>query len=669
MKLLLSLSVVILFVAATQPLDCGCVPENSVKCDNVTGVCQCRDGWTGQDCSQDVDECLQTSNPCGNASNATCNNTPGAYTCECENGTWWGATGECLESLPFQCEKSADIVFVMDSSGSIGTNNFQRQLTFAANVAAFMRLSSKEIRFGLVEFDLDAVKVFDLNAYDSDADLRQAIMNVTYLGQGTRTDKALQLLTSEQMFSEAAGGRDDAPDIIITITDGRSNEPKLTKEAALKLKASDVTMFAVGIADSVDLSELETLSTRPELVLLADNFTTLDEILSPLLNKTCTVIQELQVNYQYVPNVCKGGDFTNGVAVLPYPGDCTKLIQCYYSELSKKTLVVIRRCPLGEFWNQNTSECAPSWKVQCPFDQCQGGCEQGSPWDNSLTEVDGVMTYPMEANKRGYFACDKGRSLPKCCPKNVGYVPGVGCSLSLNADLECGPESSCGDGVGVCKKVPAWDNRNSFLELTQTLGYYPVSCIYADFNIVDCRCNVKTLNDQYHDKSSCTPYFQTNISEDCAEEVYQVPALGRTFEKSAVTIKFSLSLSSPHFQVVSTPESQCQGCVGLKVWGDMDTINVALGNKQNKSQAAVLWRNATGDLDITVVIHEGMITFGVTQGRYEVVTSVEALVTSDTLKCSYRVKTKSDFKNTCILSQLQILNCNYSFDNIYNVSS
>jgi len=63
-------------------------------------TCKCTSGWTGYNCSEDIDECLSVS-PClyGN-----CNNTRGDYTCECESG-WEGKNcstdiNECLTTKP-----------------------------------------------------------------------------------------------------------------------------------------------------------------------------------------------------------------------------------------------------------------------------------------------------------------------------------------------------------------------------------------------------------------------------------------------------------------------------------------------------------------------------------------------------------------------------------------
>ncbi|XP_052789096.1 protein crumbs-like isoform X2 [Mya arenaria] len=65
-----------------------CHNNQSTGCtQNITTTphtyqCTCKAGWTGQNCSEDIDECV--SSPCRNG--GTCNNNPGSYMCACANG-------------------------------------------------------------------------------------------------------------------------------------------------------------------------------------------------------------------------------------------------------------------------------------------------------------------------------------------------------------------------------------------------------------------------------------------------------------------------------------------------------------------------------------------------------------------------------------------------------
>ncbi|XP_055957125.1 fibrillin-1-like isoform X3 [Patella vulgata] len=61
--------------------ECGCGIGAS-GCDKITG-CVCKNGWQGDKCQQDVDEC-STVGICPQLS--TCRNTPGNYSCDCREG-------------------------------------------------------------------------------------------------------------------------------------------------------------------------------------------------------------------------------------------------------------------------------------------------------------------------------------------------------------------------------------------------------------------------------------------------------------------------------------------------------------------------------------------------------------------------------------------------------
>ncbi|XP_078375736.1 uncharacterized protein LOC144659170 [Oculina patagonica] len=60
--------------------------KNEGQCLPIAGdefICKCREGFFGDTCEKDIDECL-TSEPCLNG--ATCENEPGSYTCTCPPG-------------------------------------------------------------------------------------------------------------------------------------------------------------------------------------------------------------------------------------------------------------------------------------------------------------------------------------------------------------------------------------------------------------------------------------------------------------------------------------------------------------------------------------------------------------------------------------------------------
>ena len=63
--------------------------QNGATCHNIAGdyKCVCVNGWTGKDCTINVDDCAN--HPCYNG--GTCHDRVGYYQCECPPGK----TGEC----------------------------------------------------------------------------------------------------------------------------------------------------------------------------------------------------------------------------------------------------------------------------------------------------------------------------------------------------------------------------------------------------------------------------------------------------------------------------------------------------------------------------------------------------------------------------------------------
>ncbi|XP_059158121.1 uncharacterized protein LOC131942326 [Physella acuta] len=74
---------------------CSCNTTNTTPqiCSAENGTCDCLTGWTGADCSTDINECNQTKNLC--LDNADCINSPGSYRCVCNIG-FYRSNGGCI---------------------------------------------------------------------------------------------------------------------------------------------------------------------------------------------------------------------------------------------------------------------------------------------------------------------------------------------------------------------------------------------------------------------------------------------------------------------------------------------------------------------------------------------------------------------------------------------
>lgn len=52
----------------------------------MNGSCYCVPEWTGDNCNQDIDECVRGIHTCDERKYEKCQNTPGGYQCTCMEG-------------------------------------------------------------------------------------------------------------------------------------------------------------------------------------------------------------------------------------------------------------------------------------------------------------------------------------------------------------------------------------------------------------------------------------------------------------------------------------------------------------------------------------------------------------------------------------------------------
>ena len=159
-----------------------------------------------------------------------------------------------------------DVIFVIDTSGSIGSSNFQLIKEFTASIATELNHNSLQNAFGIILFnDHPYVQLFKLQAYTNLFTLLSAIDQLPYDGGLTNTAEALTLLLLTAQ-NGTLGLRDSSAKVAIVITDGHSDSQSATISAAAALHASNIfDVYAVGV-DGADLTGLEVIASSPEFV-------------------------------------------------------------------------------------------------------------------------------------------------------------------------------------------------------------------------------------------------------------------------------------------------------------------------------------------------------------------------------------------------------------------
>ena len=172
------------------------------------------------------------------------------------------------------CRVDTDVMFVLDSSGSIGENNYERVKDYAYNFTASL-LNNNRNRIGVILYGNRANVEIRMNFVTPM--LLDRIRNLSYLRQYTNTPEGLCLLT----LPSNTPWRVDISVLrfAIVLTDGhsnmyssscmdRGNSPGTVDSTSARLHALDpqVVVFAIGVGNNTNRTELNVIATSPALV-------------------------------------------------------------------------------------------------------------------------------------------------------------------------------------------------------------------------------------------------------------------------------------------------------------------------------------------------------------------------------------------------------------------
>ena len=91
----------------------------------------------------------------------------------------------------------ADVVFVMDSSGSVVLGNFEKAKRFVKKTVGHFNIDRNHTLVSLIEYSSVPNMVFNLQDMTDIVSFMEAVDNVTYSGGGTLTSDALLMMRTE----------------------------------------------------------------------------------------------------------------------------------------------------------------------------------------------------------------------------------------------------------------------------------------------------------------------------------------------------------------------------------------------------------------------------------------------------------------------------------------
>ncbi|XP_070588405.1 collagen alpha-2(VI) chain isoform X2 [Erythrolamprus reginae] len=177
---------------------------------------------------------------------------------DCDVMTYIRETCGCCD-----CEKRCgplDIVFVIDSSESIGYTNFSLEKNFVINVVSRLGSIAKDpksetgARVGVVQYShkgtFEAIQLND-KRIDSLSSFKEAVKKLEWIAGGTWTPSALQF-AYETLIKESR--RDKARVFAVVVTDGR-HDPRDKESNLQALCDGNVVVNAIGIGDMFNVDE------------------------------------------------------------------------------------------------------------------------------------------------------------------------------------------------------------------------------------------------------------------------------------------------------------------------------------------------------------------------------------------------------------------------------
>lgn len=144
-------------------------------------------------------------------------------------------------------------MFLIDSSGSIYPEEYDKMKLFMKSVIAKSIVSRNEVHVGVLQFSDVQQLEFPLNQFYSKNEISSAIDAMRQLGGGTLTGQAITEVS--KYFDATNGGRPHLRRRLVVITDGEAQDE--VKGPAEALRAKGVVVYAIGVAEANTTQLLE----------------------------------------------------------------------------------------------------------------------------------------------------------------------------------------------------------------------------------------------------------------------------------------------------------------------------------------------------------------------------------------------------------------------------
>lgn len=191
----------------------------------------------------------------------------------------------CVE----KCTGSFDMVILMDSSGSIGLENFKKEQNFVLALVDKLKIGENDTRVAIINYNTNIFDVVTFNSTQTKKFISDKVNAINYNGGGTYTYNALKR-ANEFILQEKNGMRSvksGIPKVIVVITDGVSQNQVQTLAQSQLIKNRGFSVLSVGVGTGINWVELIGIASTPADQYFVDDFDKIKLILAGLSRTTC----------------------------------------------------------------------------------------------------------------------------------------------------------------------------------------------------------------------------------------------------------------------------------------------------------------------------------------------------------------------------------------------
>uniref|UniRef100_A0A673N8T4 Collagen alpha-1(XXVIII) chain n=1 Tax=Sinocyclocheilus rhinocerous TaxID=307959 RepID=A0A673N8T4_9TELE len=185
-----------------------------------------------------------------------------------------------------------ELVFVIDSSESVGPENFEVIKDFVNTLIDRVSVSPEVTRVGVVLYSHINLVITSIQERLSRDEVKAAVRRMPYIGEGTYTGSGIR--KANEIFRFARRG---VRKVAVVITDGQTDHRDTVKleDAVREAHSANITMLAIGVVNQSDpiyddfKQELKSIASPPteEHVFSIEDFRMLPEVESKLLQEIC----------------------------------------------------------------------------------------------------------------------------------------------------------------------------------------------------------------------------------------------------------------------------------------------------------------------------------------------------------------------------------------------